>query len=405
MVLGIGSCTSRTWLLNNPLPLSDDAPILLDVTRLIWRRWKGRLPTGIDRVALAYLRHFGPRAQAVVQHRRFRRILDRRTSQDLFALLAEPSDHFKRKLVAGILTHVGGFGGKGRDRPYLNVGHTGLNSEGFRAWTRTTGVRPIYLTHDIIPITHPQFAREGEDARHRERMLTVLQTAAGVIGNSQATIDELAEFAAAVRLPVPPAVAAWLGSDPLPAARVIEAPSLPTFVTVGTIEGRKNHLLLLNVWSNLVEKLGDKAPRLLVIGQRGWEADDVFDRLDNDERLRRFVVELGRCSDQQLAQHLAGARALLFPSFAEGYGLPLVEALASGVPVIASDLPVFRELCGAIPTYLDPRDEQAWETAIVDYAQADSPMRAAQCERMNGFRSPDWDTHFSLVEKWLEELA
>ncbi|HEX8840267.1 MAG TPA: glycosyltransferase family 1 protein [Sphingomicrobium sp.] len=385
--------------------MPDDAPLLLDVTRLIWRRWKGRLPTGIDRVALAYLRHFGPQAQAVVHHERFRRILDRRTSQDLFALLEAPGEQFKRKLVTGFVRHLGGFSGRGRGRLYLNVGHTGLNSEGFRAWTRTAGVRPIYLTHDIIPITHPQFARAGEDARHRERMLTVLTTAAGIIGNSQATIDELASFAAAERLPMPPSVAAWLGTDPLPSAAAEPPPRQPTFVTVGTIEGRKNHTLLLNVWRRLIERLGDDAPRLLIIGQRGWEADEVFERLDHDEALQQSVVELARCSDQELARHLASARALLFPSFAEGYGLPLIEALAAGVPVIASDLPVFRELCGSIPTYLEPQDEGAWQDAILDYAQPDSAKRSAQCERMKGYRAPDWETHFSTVEKWLENLG
>src|SRR6478672_6682930 len=92
-------------------PVFDDAPILLDVTRLIWRRWKGRLPTGIDRVCLAYLRHFGPDAQAVVQRKGFRRILDMKASQELFALLEEPGDAFKVRLVAGALRNLGRFNG------------------------------------------------------------------------------------------------------------------------------------------------------------------------------------------------------------------------------------------------------------------------------------------------------
>ena len=356
-------------------------------------------------MALAYLRHFGPRAQAVVHHERFRRTLDRQTSQDLFALLEAPGTQFKRKLVTGFIRHLSGFNGKGRGRLYLNVGHTGLNSAGFRTWTQRADVRPIYLTHDIIPITHPQFARAGEDARHRARMRTVLSTAAGVIGNSQATIDELARFAAAEHLAMPPAVAAWLGTDPLPSVSVEQSPSRPTFVTVGTIEGRKNHILLLDVWRRLIDRFGGDAPRLLIIGQRGWEAEEVFQRLDHDEALRPSVVELAHCSDRELATHLASARALLFPSFAEGYGLPLIEALAAGAPVIASDLPVFRELCGAIPTYLDPRDEGAWEAAILDYARPDSAQRSAQCERMKGYRAPRWDEHFSVVETWLDQLG
>jgi glycosyltransferase involved in cell wall biosynthesis len=356
-------------------------------------------------VALAYLDHFGPRSQAVVQHERFRRILDPKASQELFALLSVPGDSFKTALLAGILKNLRHLHGEGRGRLYLNVGHTGLNSIGFRRWVGSSGVRPIYFVHDLIPITHPQFARAGEDARHRERMHTVLTTAAGVIGNSQVTLDELARFAGAEGLGMPPAVAAWLGTDPLPPGSAGDPPPRPTFVTLGTIEGRKNHLLLLNIWSRLAGRLGEDAPRLLIIGQRGWEADAVFDRLDHDETLRGHVIELGRCSDRELAQKLRSARALLFPSFAEGYGLPLVEALAAGVPAIASDLPVFRELCGSIPTYLDPHDEVGWEAAILDYAQRDSVPRSAQMQRILGFTAPSWADHFSTIEAWLESLA
>jgi glycosyltransferase involved in cell wall biosynthesis len=383
----------------------DDAPLLLDVTRLIWRRWKGRLPTGIDRVCLAYLRHFGGRSQAVVQHERFRRILDRQASQDLFALLQGSPRHFRTGLPIGFLRHLRGLNGEGHERFYLNVGHTGLDSVGFRTWVGRSEVRPVYLVHDLIPITHPQFCRSGEDVRHRERIQTMIATATGIIGNSQATLDELAQFAASEGLPMPPALAAWLGSDPLPPLPAARQTERPTFVTLGTIEGRKNHLLLLNIWSRLVERLGDDAPQLLIIGQRGWQAEPVFDLLDRSEKLRGHVVELDHCSDEELALHLASARALLFPSLAEGYGLPLVEALGAGVPVIASDLPVFREVGSDTPTYLNALDASGWEAAILDYAQPDSPARTAQIGRMKGFAPPSWDQHFEKVETWLRTLS
>jgi glycosyltransferase involved in cell wall biosynthesis len=385
--------------------VTEDPPLLLDVTRLIWRRWKGRYPTGVDRVCLAYLDHFGGRAQAVVQHERFRRIIGTEASQELFALLAASPGRFRMDLILGTVRHLGSLTSEGRGRLYLNIGHTGLDSGGFRDWVRRSDVRPVYLVHDLIPITHPQFCRAGEAERHRDRMRTVLTTAAGVIGNSQATLDELRSFAEAEGLPDPPVLAAWLGVEPLPPPMPAPAPDRPTFVAVGTIEARKNHLMLLDTWSRLIDRLGGEAPRLLIIGQRGWEADQVFARLDGDEKLRGHVTELNRCSDQQLAQHLASARALLFPSLAEGFGLPLIEALGMGVPAIVSDLPVFREIAGAIPTYLPARDEAGWEAAIIDYARPESSARAHQLERMYGFEAPDWNSHFAAVESWLATLA
>jgi glycosyltransferase involved in cell wall biosynthesis len=383
----------------------DDAPFLLDVTRLIWRRWKGRYPTGIDRVCLAYLNRFAARAQAVVQHDRFRRILDRQASQELFALLGSPGVKFKPRLISGTLRNLQRFNGRGEGRPYLNVGHTGLDSIGFRDWVAGADVKPIYLVHDLIPITHPQFCRAREAERHAERMRTVLTTAAGVIGNSRATLNDLAAFACEEGLPMPPAVPAWLGSDLLSTPAPVKGSGRPTFVVVGTIEARKNHLLLLDIWSHLIDRSGDTAPQLLIIGQRGWEAEQVFDILDRSDKLRGHVTELNRCSDEELARHLASARVLLFPSLAEGYGLPLVEALGRGVPVIASDLPVFREIGGDIPTYLDPLDRAGWEAAILDFSKDDSGSRAVQLARISSFRLPHWNDHFDTVERWLGTLA
>jgi len=379
--------------------------LLLDATRLIWRRWKGLHPTGIDRVCLAYLRHFGGRAQAVVQHRLVRRILGPDASRELFDLLDGPPQEFRRRLAPAVFRNLGDLGHGGGERLYLNIGHTGLNSPGFRDWVSRAGVRSIYFVHDLIPITHPQLCRAGEALKHRERMRTVLATATGVIGNSKATLEELANFGRAEDIHLPSSIAAWLGSDELPAAIATNTAEHPTFVVLGTIEARKNHILLLDIWSKMIDALGDQAPHLLIIGRRGWEAEPVFELLDRSAKLRNHVTELNSCSDDELARHLASASALLFPSLAEGFGLPLVEALAAGVPVIASDLPALREIGAGIPLYLDPLDSAGWQAAILHYSRPDGGAREGQIARMNGFRAPDWNSHFDRVEMWLESLA
>jgi glycosyltransferase involved in cell wall biosynthesis len=364
----------------------------------------GRLPTGIDRVCLAYLEHFGPVSQAVVQHRHYRRILDRPASTALFDLLAEPQTRFRLHLVRGALRLGGRQACNGKGRPYLNVGHTGLDDPGFRQWVTAADVRPVYFVHDLIPLTHPEYCRPRERDRHESRMKTVLKTGTGVIANSRQTLDDLRRFAASEGLPCPPGIAAWLGTTPFPRPAVSHPPDRPTFVTVGTIEGRKNHLFLLQLWTRIVEKLGEAAPRLVVIGQRGWESEQAADLLDRSEKLKGAVIEIGACDDRTLAEHLAGARALLFPSLAEGFGMPALEALQVGTPVIASDLPVFREIGQGVPELLDPLDGPAWERAILAYALSDSPARRAQCSRLANFRPPTWQDHFAKVDTWLASL-
>lgn len=384
-----------------------DAGLLLDVTRLVGRSAPGRQPTGVDRVCAAYVEHFGPRAQAVLQWGEWRRIASHRSSQQLFELLlARPADaHARiRRLIARACLPPWPRQ-DGRNRFYLNIGHQGLDRPGLARWLRRTAQRPLFFAHDLIPLTHPEYCRPGEARLHAARMRNLLASATGVIANSAATLADMRQFADRSGAPLPPAIAAPIAGAALPAS-VESTPPLarPYFVVLGTIEPRKNHQLLLHAWRELVQQAGDAAPQLVVIGQRGWECENAADLLERCDALRGHVLEVGACSDAELARWLRHARALLFPSFAEGYGLPLVEALALGTPVIASALDVFRETAGDVPDYLHPLDGPGWLRLVRDYAEPASARRAAQCERLAAFRAPTWQQHFARVEGFMETL-
>lgn len=382
----------------------DDRPLVLDVSRMVWRVWSSRLPTGIDRVCLAYLERFADRALAVVQRGEFRMVLSATQSDALFALLREGGRGFRLRLVALLGQAI-----LRRERVamagklYLNIGHTGLDAPGLPAWLARRRLRPVFLIHDLIPITHPEFCRDGEDLRHKARMRHALSSAHGIIANSRATLDALTAFAASDGLSMPESMVAWLGADEQVDPVPLPPPARPSFVTIGTIEARKNHLLLLHIWERLAARMGPNTPELILVGQRGWEADDVFALLDRSPRLKGHVRELGRCDDATMLATIDQARAVLLPSFIEGFGIPLVEALQRGTPVIASDLPVFHEIAGEIPLYLDPLDGQRWETAICDFL-TDSSERQRQLAAIPDFRPHSWEDHFNRVEVWLSEL-
>ena len=127
------------------------------------------------------------------------------------------------------------------------------------------------------------------------------------------------------------------------------------------------------------------------------------DFLDDPGPLGDRLTHLPQCDDEGLSELLSGARALLMPSMIEGFGLPLVEALQLGVPVIASDLPVFREIAGEIPTYIDPLDRHAWVEAVDDYCSDGAELRRQRAV-ISGFRAPTWAQHFARVEAFLETL-
>jgi len=164
--------------------------------------------------------------------------------------------------------------------------------------------------------------------------------------------------------------------------------SRPYFICVGTIEPRKNLVFLLSIWRRLAATLGDDTPWLILAGKRGWENEEIIDHLDRSPPIRRFVHEVNDLTDEQLARLISGANALLAPSRAEGFDLPVAEAGALGTPVIGSDIPVHRELARAA-TLLDPMDGPAWLAAIESAAKsrARTPVAAP----------PSWDAHFAIV--------
>lgn len=393
----------------------NDAPLLLDVSRLVWRRWSGTRATGIDRICQAWLEQYAHQAQAVIINRRAKSILPMRVSQALFRLLLKPvKSNADRIRFRARLLQLGLFQGThlrdrlpGRGRVWLNPGHTGLDVPGLADWCRIRDVRPVYLVHDLIPITHPEFCRKGEEARHRRRMGTVLATASGIVANSQHTLDSYVKFADSLAAKVSCSTVAWPGTPSLPQVTP-DASNDAAFVVLGTIEGRKNHQLLLSIWQELSRTETRHSslpnmPKLIIVGRRGWAADDVFDVLDCFD-FRGLVHEAGALDDGALARALSSARALLFPSLAEGFGIPLVEALAAGVPVIGSDLPVFREIGQGIPDLLCANDQQAWTQAIFDYADPASDRRAQQMARISNFRPPTWTEHFKQVDMLIAAL-
>lgn len=379
--------------------------ILIDVTRLVVRFRQGRLPTGVDRVGLAYVQHYGQHAQAVIRWAGRSWVLPRAQSDQLFAWLfaPNPAELATRIIARGILA---GWREQGMPGSFLfNTGHSGLEQAAYPSMLRQMGVRPLFVVHDLIPITHPEYCRAGEDVKHIRRMNNMLALASGIIANSQVTLDDLTRFAYQSNQAMPPAVTALLAPGMLSSIPGVRPVDAPYFVILSTIEPRKNHALLLQVWRGLVERMGEQAPRLVVIGQRGWECENVVDLLERCTQLKGFVTELLSCSDSELVTYLHHAQALLFPSFVEGYGMPLVEALALGVPVIASDLPVFREIADDIPEYVDPLDGKRWGELVMEYAQPNSSLRAAQVQRITHFKTPVWSEHFAKVDALLAQLG
>jgi len=222
-------------------------------------------------------------------------------------------------------------------------------------WTRTKcitalqeqGVKFIAVIHDCIPLTHPEFYQRDVKA-FGHFLEWVLTHADGVMSVS---IFSQQEIESRQNTPGRPWVDYFhLGSDFLhrtPGStppQLIKAFSRPCFLMVGTIAPHKNHKQVLDamdiLWQNHHET------HLLIIGKVGWQADELLGRIYSHPQLGKKLFIFHELNDGDLAYAYGHAHALVAASYVEGFGLPVVEALSQGLAVIASDIPVFREIAG-----------------------------------------------------------
>src|SRR5437667_2343909 len=296
--------------------------------------------------------------------------------------------------------------GIGSNAVYLNVSQYPLSAPSYFRWLRERpDVKPVFMIHDLLPIEYPEFFRPESVKRHRRRLSVFAKIAAGAIVSTPEVADALlASLERRGRKTIPLLV------QPLPVSPTFHQPrehdegpaARPYFVICGTIEPRKNHLLLLNLWRELGRLLGPATPKLIIVGARGWENENALDLLERCPGIRDHVIEAPGLSTPSLKRLIDNARAVLMPSFAEGYGLPVAEALTAGTPVLASDLLSLRAMRGSAITWLDPLDGLGWLAAIRRLSEASAhwtrtepvrPLSAFACE-----------TYFERVEAFLSTV-
>jgi glycosyltransferase involved in cell wall biosynthesis len=227
----------------------------------------------------------------------------------------------------------------------------------------------VVTVHDLAYLRYPDTV-DRASAAYRDLVPRSIARAGQVLVPSAAVGAEVCEAydLAAERVSVTHlgVEEAWFRAAP-PAAADRRTAGLPDdyLLAVGTIEPRKGLPRLLEAYRGLLSAVPD-APALVLVGPQGWGPALELDRLPHGK-----VVLTGFLEDGALRQVVAGARALLFPSLYEGFGLPPLEALACGVPVVATDLPVTREVLGTQARFVGPGDDLAG--ALAEAVQGSLP--------------------------------
>jgi len=283
---------------------------------------------------------------------------------------------------------------------YLNVGQLEVFGPLLTWLDRRPDVRSIFMIHDLIPLELPEHHLPiGIKLHHR-----IVRNTARF---AQALIVPSAAVGEAVRVALSPF---GRGDIPIhiehlavadafltPMTKDAALADLRYFVVCGAIDSYKNHLMLLRVWRELVARLGASAPKLVVAGGPGVTSANVLAFLRDASDLRHHVILASGLSTPALRQLMAGATALLMPSLAEGFGLPIVEALAQGTPVLASSIPAHQEAGdGGDVIYLPAADEGRWIAAIL---AKNNSVRLYR--RQSEHYQKDWSAYFSGIDCFL----
>ncbi|MFY0693139.1 MAG: glycosyltransferase family 4 protein [Paracoccaceae bacterium] len=402
-----------------------DVPVLLDLSRLVSRVGYGP-HTGIDRVELAYLDwclSTDAPFFALVRTASGFSLLDRDGAQilrdqlagkrawgnrDLRALVGLRTPPLRGRAEAGVrrlsvsntakkdlFTLLGKVDLNGFC--YLNTGHSTLAPE-ILGTIRKAGCRVVVMIHDLIPLEFPEFQNPTNAGSFERKLKAVCAHADLIVTNSNSTSAKVTALFSDWGRNVRP-VASHLGVEVPVSNPAKPRRNRPYLVAIGTIEPRKNHQLLLDIW----DAFDADGPELHIVGRRGWNNKAVFERLDRAKG-NGLIFEHSALPDADLWPLLQGSRALLFPSFAEGFGLPSLEAAALGVPVICGDLSVHRELLGAYPIYADSGNMGLWKQEIEKLLQCPTGQSSDDNSRQRP-DIPSWGAHFAAVNAALATLG
>lgn len=255
---------------------------------------------------------------------------------------------------------------------------------------------PMLMTlHDLTHVHYPQTQPADRLAEIVRCVEPALARARIILTDSQFVADELQRHYSVERerLKVAPlGYAQRFHPRPLADLGQVTAPLGVTpgsyLLCVGTLEPRKNLRLALRAYALLPEAVRRRYP-LLIAGMAGWRREDFAAELQ--AALASGQVRLlGYLDDERLAELLAGARMLLFPSLYEGFGLPVLEAMASGVPVLLSPSSALPEVAGEAGVYIDAGDANGWCLAIQHLIEDQTEWQARRAAGLQQSQRFSW---------------
>ncbi len=229
----------------------------------------------------------------------------------------------------------------------------------------------VVTIHDLSLLLHSETHQEHLVRRARLRLPTMTRIATRIITDSESVKREISTHlgiapAKITAVPLAPRRAFYpAGEAQARAARRKLGVEDDFILFVGTVEPRKNLLTLVRAFDELL-RTTDLRPQLVIAGPKGWLTEDLFANVEWSARTERILFT-GYVSDEELCALYSSCRVSVYPSLYEGFGLPPLEAMACGAPVITSRIPVIMETVGSSARLIEPKDVRDLTAALVEF--------------------------------------
>ena len=270
---------------------------------------------------------------------------------------------------------------------------------------KRSNIKYAPFVHDMIPVMAPEYCVEGLVRDFVGWALGVYHHADFYFVNSEATRSDLIKVGRELGYEINPALVRTVRLDADYRKSVLKPPDAfgslrqhrlaprHYVLFVSTIEARKNHIAVFDAWLKLCKDHGDSAvPKLVCVGTRGWLNEAVFAKLAASGRLREKVVMLSNVSDEELAILYRECLFSVYPSFYEGWGLPVTEALCYGKPVLVSRSSALPEAGGEFVDYFELGDAADLSARLEKLIFDPSYRQSREAAIRTGFKVRSWQS-------------
>lgn len=315
---------------------------------------------------------------------KFRRLLNPATFEDSQAFWRQPPADFEERLGS----------------PDIIQGNNFFCPSGLRR------ARLVYFLHDLLFLDEPDWTTEANRIACFHGVFDASLRADFVVANSQFSRDSfLAAFPhyPAARTRVAPLGSRFTGAARAPLSAAVAGLTPGRFwLTVGTLEPRKNLAMLLRAFARVCQMEEDPLP-LAITGGEGWLTEQIVPHLDAAGSGR--IVRTGYVSDQSLQWLYENCHGFVFPSFAEGFGMPVLEAMSVGAGVICSNTTAMPEIVGDAALLADPRREGEWVEAMLRYRRSPALQEHLRGHAMEQAGQYSWGKTADSILRVYDEVA